>query len=507
MKRVCVYSVIIILFSFFFLSFRIANENEEDNFDFPISSETEDCLMCHSTINPGIVESWKNSLHSKITVSEANKKLDLEKRISSIPSENNLTSVVVGCYECHSLNTDKHADSFDHNGYMINVIVSPDDCSVCHQEEREQYKKNIMAHAYANLMDNDVYKSLKSTITGEITFEEGNFHFNDNNKLTDADACLHCHGTKLEVKGKKIVETDFGEFEVPVIEGWPNQGVGRINPDGSKGSCTSCHPRHDFSIETARKPYTCSQCHKGPDVPAYKVYTASKHGNIFSSKEKEYNFSNVPWVIGQDFDAPTCATCHASLLTDPEGNVVVERTHQFNDRLSYRLFGVPYAHPHPISPETSKIKNSSGLQLASDLDGTPASEYLIDEQEQLKRENSMKQVCNKCHSVSWTNNHFVRLENVIKTTNSLTQTSTEIMLEIWEQHYADNANLFDEYIERQWTDVWLFHANSTRLSAAMSGGGDYGVFDNGRYQLTNKLFLLKEWLEGKRNTKNKKKKP
>jgi len=57
MKRVCVYSVIIILFSFFFLSFRIANENEEDNFDFPISSETEDCLMCHSTINPGIVES------------------------------------------------------------------------------------------------------------------------------------------------------------------------------------------------------------------------------------------------------------------------------------------------------------------------------------------------------------------------------------------------------------------------------------------------------------------
>jgi hypothetical protein len=29
----------------------------------------------------------------------------------------------------------------------------------------------------------------------------------------------------------------------------------------------------------------------------------------------------------------------------------------------------------------------------------------------------------------------------------------------------------------------------------MSGGGDYGVFANGRYQLTNKIFYLKEWHE------------
>lgn len=34
-----------------------------------------------------------------------------------------------------------------------------------------------MAHAYANLMENEVYTSLKATITGEIIFKEGNFHF------------------------------------------------------------------------------------------------------------------------------------------------------------------------------------------------------------------------------------------------------------------------------------------------------------------------------------------
>jgi len=164
------------------------NEKNEEVLDFPISSETEDCLMCHSTLNPGIVESWKNSLHSKTTVSEANKKVDLEKRISSIPSEHNLTSVVVGCYECHSLNTDKHADSFEHNGYMINVIVSPNDCASCHKVENEQFAMNIMSHAYTNLMDNKVYLDLKSSITSEITFNESKFHFNDDNLLTDADA-------------------------------------------------------------------------------------------------------------------------------------------------------------------------------------------------------------------------------------------------------------------------------------------------------------------------------
>lgn len=507
MKKHLYIPVGILITALLLASFKPSNESIKKADEPKISKETEECLMCHASLHPGIVESWKSSRHSLHTVLEANKKKKLEKRISSLPNDSAMHDVTVGCYECHSLNVDKHADSFDHNGYLINVVVSPDDCATCHQEEREQYKKNLMSHAYANLMDNEVYKSLKKTINSPISFQEGHFHYQDENALTDADACLHCHGTKIQVMGTKMVETDFGEFEVPVLEGWPNQGVGRLNPDGSKGSCTSCHPRHDFSIETARKPHTCSQCHKGPDVPAYKVYEASKHGNIFSSKKEDYNFTNVPWVIGEDFEAPTCASCHVSLLVDPEGTMVAERTHQFNDRLSYRLFGVPYAHPHPISPETSKIKNSAGLQLASDLNGDPASDYLIDEKEQAQRESTMKSICIRCHGVNWTENHFTRLHHVIDASNDLTLTATEIMLEIWEEDGADNSNLFDEYIERQWTETWLFYANSIRLSAAMSGGGDYGVFANGRYQLTNQLFLLKEWLENhKKNVKKEKSK-
>jgi len=88
-------------------------------------------------------------------------------------------------------------------------------------------------------MDNDLYMDLKKTITGHFRMEDDGFSMTDNNLDTDKDACLYCHGTKIRVDGTYTKETDFGELTFPRLIGWPNQGVGRINPDGSKGSCTS----------------------------------------------------------------------------------------------------------------------------------------------------------------------------------------------------------------------------------------------------------------------------
>ena len=65
------------------------------------------------------------------------------------------------------------------------------------------------------------------------------------------------------------------------------------------------------------------------------------------------------------------------------------------------------------------------------------------------------------------------------------------MGDIWKQGFARGAdrksNPFDEAIEKKWSDIWLFHANTIRFAAAMAGGGDYGVFADGRYQLTQKI--------------------
>jgi hypothetical protein len=309
------------------------------------------------------------------------------------------------------------------------------------------------------------------------------------------------------VKGLATRQTALGELTFPVLEGWPNQGVGRINPDGSKGACTSCHSRHEFSIEMARKPYTCSECHKGPDVPAYKVYEVSKHGNIFHSLGKEYNFDNVPWVVGKDLNAPTCATCHASLLVTPDQKVIAERTHQFNDRLAWRLFGVPYAHPHPIHADLKDVRNSLDLPLAVEMDGTPVAKHVIDKAEQQLRNTRMKAVCSSCHSSEWSEEHFRRLDNTIARTNDITHEATKILMDIWERGYArglpQGANIFDEEAERMWTSIWLFYANSTRFASAMAGGGDYGVFADGRYQTTEQLYRLNDYLKLHESLENK----
>ncbi len=459
-----------------------------------LSAETEDCLSCHSELHPGLVSSWLNSRHSRISPAEGLTRPSLERRVSSTGIPEELQQTAVGCYECHGLRIDKHEDAFEHNGYEIHIIVSPADCATCHSVEADQYSRNIMAHAYGNLVNNALYRDFIRVVNNQYHYVDGSLTIGEGDMLTEYESCLYCHGTKVEVKGLVTRDTDYGELEFPELEGWPNQGVGRINPDGSMGACSSCHTRHDFSIEMARKPSTCSECHKGPDVPAYKVYEVSKHGNIYNSKKDDFDFTTVPWRVGTDFTAPTCAACHASLLVSPDQTVIAERTHQYNDRLSWRLFGVPYAHPHPIDANLDKVINSEGLPLAVELNGDPVAEFVISAEQQEERNQVMKAVCLSCHSTQWVDNHFLRLDNTIRQTNRMTFEATKILQDIWSEGFESglphNESIFDEKAERMWTTIWLFYANSTRFASAMAGGGDYGVFANGRYQTTEQITEL-----------------
>ncbi len=463
----------------------------------PVSNETKLCLVCHNSLSPGIVADWKRSVHSRVTPAEALKKEALKRRISTNGVDDRLANVVVGCAECHNLNHEKHKDTFEHGGSRAHVVVTPPDCAACHPVEAEQYTKNLMSHAYLNLRDNPVYHDLADSVNGILSFEKMETALSPPDVETEFDSCFYCHGTAVEVKGFASRETDLGEMEFPVLSGWPNQGVGRLNPDGSMGTCAACHTRHQFSIATARRPYTCSECHKGPDVPAYRVYTVSKHGNIFASSGDGWNFDAVPWVVGDDFTAPTCAACHVSLTVAPGGEVVAERTHRMNDRLAWRIFGLPYAHRHPKSPDTTVIRNKAGLPLPTELTGEPVAEFLISAKEQEKRNNAMQNVCLSCHSRGWVNGQFARFENTITTTNEMTRTATRILLTAWEKGAAEglaqNDSIFNEAIEKKWVEQWLFFANSTRFASAMMGA-DYGVFANGRWYMSKNIQEMIDWL-------------
>jgi hypothetical protein len=465
-----------------------------------ISEDTKACIECHASVNPGIVADWEKGRMAKVTPRAARSMILKKRRVSFEKIPDKLARVFVGCAECHTINPEKHQDTFEHYGYQVHVVVTPEDCATCHPVEVEQYSKNIMSQAYGNLQKNPVYRALVDSVNGIQSFRGMKTTYKAPDDETDADSCFYCHGTVIEVKGMETRDTAEGEMTFPVLSGWPNQGVGRINPDGSKGSCTACHTRHQFSIELARKPYTCAECHKGPDVPAYKVYTVSKHGNIYSSLGKSWNYKAVPWTLGKDFTAPTCATCHVSLVVSDKGNVLAERTHQMNDRLSWRIFGLIYAHAHPKSPDTTIIKNKAGLPLPTELTGEPVAKYLIGKREQEKRQKTMQKVCLACHSQGWVDGQFARFENTIKTTNELTLTATKILLSAWEKGAAKGLahkdSIFNEAIEKKWVEQWLFFANSTRFASAMAGA-DYGAFADGRWYMSKNIQEMIDWLEFK----------
>jgi hydroxylamine dehydrogenase len=466
----------------------------------PFSQRTEECITCHLSVHPGIVAGWQKSLHAKSSPSQGLKKTQLERRISAENIPEKLAGVAVGCAECHTLDPEKHRDTFEHEGFKVHIVVTPQDCATCHPIEAEQFSQNLMSHAYGNLKNNFVYDSLADAVNGLQSFENMKTTMRAPDGETEAESCYHCHGTVVEVKGQTVRKTVMDEMVFPVLSGWPNQGVGRLNPDGSRGSCTACHTRHAFSIEMARKPHTCSQCHKGPDVPAYPVYQVSKHGNMYSSFGGEWNFSDVPWMIGRDFTAPTCASCHVSLMVTPEGEVVAERTHRMSNRLPWRIMGLIYAHPHPTSPDTTVIKNKAGLPLPTELTGEPVAEYLIGGEEQERRRKALQKVCLSCHGFEWVQGHWTRFEDTLKTTNEMTLTATKVMLTAWERGLArglgQSDSIFNEALEKKWVEQWLFFANSTRFASAMAGA-DYGVFANGRWYMSKNIQEMADWLEFK----------
>lgn len=466
-----------------------------------LSEETEACLECHAAVHPGIVEDWERSRHAYTTLEEALAAPPLERRVSVRRIPNELGAVCVGCAECHMLDPERHRDTFDHNGFTVHAVVTPGDCATCHPDEVAQYGENLMSAAHGNLMGNPLYRALETSVNGPLNALGPDLRQSESDSLTRQESCLHCHGTQVGVAGSAARATAMGDMQFPVLTGWPNQGAGRINPDESRGSCSVCHTRHQFAVAMARQPATCRQCHQGPDVPAFPVYQVSKHGNLHAALGADWDFDAVPWVPGRDFTAPTCATCHMSLLTDSGDGTLAQRTHRMNDRLAWRLFGLPFAHPHPRAADTRPIRNRSGLPLPTELTGEPAYAHLIDITELTARRGRMEAVCHACHGGGWARGHLDRLEHAITTTNAATLTATDLMRQAWDEGLAEGpaqgGSPFDEAIEKKWTAQWLFHANAVRFASAM-GGADYGVFAGGRWDLARNLREMEEWLERER---------
>ncbi len=461
-----------------------------------VSPQSQKCIDCHRKYTPGIVEEWLSSSHSRTTPSEALKKPAMERLVSAKDVPENLANYVVGCYECHGENTSAHKDSFQHFGATINVIVSPADCAVCHPVEQSEFDKSMESYAWSNLENNPLFHTLMDTIIGTKDVSDGRIVIEKPDPGLEDYSCYSCHGLPVKVAGLKQLSTPEGIVNVPALKGWPNTGIGRINPDGSRGACEACHPGHSFSMEAARKPYTCARCHTGPHAPAWDVYKESSHGGIFLSDEAEWNFTRVPWRPGVDFKAPTCAACHNSLLVGTDGTVIAERTHDSGSRLWVRLLGLIYSTAQPKKGDTTIIRNKDGLPLPSTFEGAPASRYLIDQSMQTGREAVMKSICDACHGNRWTDGHFSKMNDTIKAADKMTDAATKIMDEAWRRGLSDQTNPFSDETEMDWVRQWFFYATNVKYAAAMSGATDQMAFRNGFWDLSYNLREMERAVKG-----------
>ncbi len=350
-----------------------------------LSEESASCMECHEEEMPGLVKEWRISRHY---------------------------SADVGCFECHGADP-KDADAFEHNGYSIAIIVSPKDCATCHQNESDQFQASHHANA------GEILGSLDNVL-GEVI--EG--------PAAAVNGCKQCHGSVIKVN-------DDGSLDATT---WPNSGVGRINPDGSKGSCAACHSRHSFDAALARQPENCGKCHLGPDHPQKEIYEESKHGIAYYANIDRMALNSPSWIVGVDYSAaPTCATCHMSATRD------LALTHDVGERISWTL-------RPPVSQKIDAAAKKAGKEVKS----------------WEARRSDMQNVCSNCHTSSYVSNFYEQYDSAIELyNNKFAIPATNIYKKIRSTGLISNDINFDDELE--WTYFYLWHheGRRARMGAAM----------------------------------------
>jgi len=394
----------------------ISEERSSEKYYPAITKESAKCIECHTIERPGIVGQWKDSAHFTANI---------------------------GCYECHGADADA-IDALKHHDTVISTIVSPEDCSRCHEKEVEQFSASHHAKGARILgsLDNrlaEVVEGNRAMVTPGIP---------EGTSAAAVNGCWQCHGSD-------VIVLENGKLDPAT---WPNTGIGRINPDGSEGSCSACHSRHRFSLELARSPKNCGKCHMGPDHPQLEIYEESKHGIAFDAFKDKMNLGAEEWVVGVDYDAaPTCATCH--MASNREQRV----SHDVGLRISWNNRPAK-----SIRPEVSDAKL-----------GLPGKDLKWQ-----TRKANMKKVCVTCHSENFVDGFYVQYNSLIELYNDkFAQPAMDLVALI---KPLLKPVVFGNKIDFVWFELWHHEGRRARHGASMMGP-DYTHW-HGTYDLAKNFY-------------------
>ncbi len=387
--------------------------------DAVVTSENRDCVDCHTVKSPGIVGQWEISQHAESGI---------------------------GCLQCHRAE-EGDIDGYDHEGVFIATIVTPNDCAECHEQETAEFQASH--HANAGRILGSLDNVLAEVVEGFTRFDDAG-----NKVETSAVAvsgCLQCHGSEV-----KVLEN--GKLDPAT---WPNTGIGRINPDGSRGSCSACHLRHNFSRAQARAPENCGRCHMGPDHPQLEVYQESKHGIAFEANRTRFEpmMEEKDWIPGDDFEqGPTCSTCHMSATKN------LPLTHDVGERISWTL-------RPPVSEKIDAAAIAQGRDVKAWQD----------------RRSDMRQVCESCHATEWVSNWYIQYDNLVTLYNDKFGRPATELYQMARSSGLLTTTVFDEELEFTYFFLWHHEGRRARHGAAMMGP-DYTQW-HGMFEVAHRFYM------------------
>ncbi len=396
-----------------------------DNWNHPAGQE---CVSCHSKASQGIVKHWQASAHAEAKVN---------------------------CMDCHGASEDE-VDAIRHEGQTISVIVSPKDCGRCHVTEYEEQKGSSHSEAFT---------SIQNRRHALLNLSGANL---------ETATCGQCHGVEVKVRGD-------GQ-----LENWPSSGIGRINPDGSKGSCSACHGRHRFDVAEARDPAGCIRCHSGPHAPDSEIYAASKHGMSYAVHRDEMNLNGESWSAGKDYDAaPTCATCHMSSVGK------VPATHDPGMRNAWNLSG-------PVSEKQALIIFEDGDKLnlpessslprrgeeISKIDGSMGKVKIVAPSKMRRR--AMQLICLECHSKPFAEDTLAQFDKVVESYNTRFGKPAQAMMQALYSEDKLTPAAFDEPVEFTYWEIW--HGAGLRARHGTAMGSPNHAWWEGLFQVAEQFY-------------------
>jgi hypothetical protein len=357
------------------------------------------CAECHANQHYSVVHEYELSVHARKGIN---------------------------CLECHQPAHDQKGH--DHHGFVIATQVTAANCRACHESVYQQFLRS--RHAAPSWAA--VYGA-KDFSAEQVAFSE-QFHPGSTKRPPNPLSSLE--GQSATVSGCASCHS-----------------VGRPNADGTIGTCTACHTRHTASVEVARLPTTCGQCHMGPDHSQIEIYEESKHGVMFQAQHKLLNLAAPPRELTtRDMFVPTCATCHMSGLNG------LSVTHDPSERLSYNLFA-----------EVSDPRPNYGRARAA-----------------------MQDVCRNCHTQPVIDRVYGQAEQVVANTNQKVRAAKEVIEGLRKEGVLP-AKPFTQPIDFAYFDLWHYYGRTAKHGAFM-GGADF-VQWHGNYPILKSIVEIQTMAE------------